>query len=656
MAHTHEHEHHHEHEHEHVHEHGCACGHEHGCACGHDHGHHHEHGGEEGGRKQVILLCVSGALFLAGLLVGEGWARIALLGIAYLLVGFDVLKEAVENVLRGELFDEAFLMAVASIGAICLGEYAEAAAVMILYQLGEFLQDKAVDASRDSIRALMDVRPDTANLVENGTVTEVRAEDVPVGAEIQIRAGESVPLDGTVLSGASTLNTAALTGESLPREVAAGDTVLSGCVNLTGTLHVRVEKPYGESAASRILELVEEAEESKARPERFITRFARVYTPIVVCLAVLLAALPPLLGLGSFAVYVKRALNFLVISCPCALVISIPLSYFAGLGCASHNGILVKGGQYFEPLSHAEIAVFDKTGTLTHGRFSVSGAQCADGCDEETLLRLAAFAESQSDHPLARSIREAYQGETAQERVSDVQEISGHGVRAVLDGKPLLAGTADFLRQEGVTAAETPAALTAVHVAYDGRYCGAVLLRDTPKADAKEALAALRALGVRKSVMLSGDSRSVAEAIGAELGLDEIHAPLLPEDKLTKLNALKGELSRKGNLLYSGDGINDTPVLYAADVGIAMGALGADAAMEAADVVVMSDEPSKVAQAVRIARKTHRIAVENIVFAIGVKALFLLLSSLGLIGLWAAVFADVGVCMLCILNALRAMR
>lgn len=647
------------------HEHACSCEHEHadehhhdhGCSCGHGHGHEHgrEHGGEEGGRGRLIAICAASALFLAGLLAG-GTPRLILFAAAYLLVGFDVLREAAENILHGEVFDEAFLMAVASIGAICLGEYAEAAAVMILYQLGEFLQDKAVDASRDSIRSLMDVRPDTANLVENGTVTEVRAEQVPVGAVIRVHAGESIPLDGTVLSGTSTLNTAALTGESLPREAAAGDTVLSGCVNLTGTLTVRVDKPYGESAASRILKLVEEAEESKAQPERFITRFARIYTPVVVILALLLAILPPLLGLGTFAEYIKRALNFLVISCPCALVISIPLSFFAGLGCASHNGILIKGASYFEPLSHAEIAVFDKTGTLTRGRFSVDALQCAGSCDEDTLLTLAAYAESHSNHPLARSILSAYQGTLDPARLDGMQEISGRGVRALLDGKVLLAGTAAFLHTEGIEAAQTPPESTAVHIAYDGSYRGAVLLRDAPKADAREALDALRSLGVRKNVMLSGDSSTVAQAIGKELGLDEVHAPLLPEEKLRRLQTLKGELSEKGKLLYSGDGINDTPVLYAADVGIAMGALGADAAMEAADVVIMSDEPSKVAQAVRLARKTQRIATENIAFSIGVKVLFLLLSTLGFIGLWAAVFADVGVCMLCILNALRAMR
>lgn len=636
----------HSHEHEHHHDRGCAC-------CAHEHG----HGGEEkSGSARLIWLAAAAILFLLGLL-SRGAVSVSLFLAAYLAAGFGILKEAVENLVHGELFDETFLMALASIGAICIGEYGEAAAVMLLFQLGEFLQDKAVGSSRDAIRALMDIRPDTANLFENGNVREVHAAEVCVGDLIEVHAGERIPLDGKVESGSSSLNTAALTGESLPQEVGIGDTVKSGCVNLSGTLLLRVTTPFGEDSASKILALVEHAEENKAESEKFITRFARVYTPVVVILAALLAVLPPLLGLGTFSVFLNRALNFLVISCPCALVISIPLTFFSGIGCASHNGILVKGSNHLEALARAEIAAFDKTGTLTRGEFSVSEVLASDGFSREAVLELAAYGEAHSDHPLARSVCKAYSGEIDRNRLSDVQELSGHGVRATLDGKELIVGKESYLRELGVPCAAPAAhAATSVCVAYDGQFCGTILLADMPKEDAKQALSALHELGVKRTVMLTGDHPAAAEAVGKEVGIREVFSSLLPEDKLAKVRELKRSLSPQGILLYTGDGINDTPVLAEADIGIAMGGLGTDAAMEAADIVIMGDEPSKIAKAIQISRKTQHIAKENIVFSVAVKVIILLLSSLGMVQLWAAVFADVGVCMLAILNSLRAMR
>ena len=649
------------HEHGHDHEHGECCGHAHEHSHGHSHGHAHGcegghcHGEEEEGGGRVLRIVISALLFIAGLLLPIPWKLLAFAG-AYLLVGFEVLREAAENTLHGELFDESLLMALASIGAVCIGEHEEAVAVMLLYQLGEYLQDRAVDSSRDSIRALMDVRPDMARLVENGETRQVNARDVAVGAVIQVLPGESIPLDSTVLEGESTVDTSALTGESLPREMSVGDKALSGCVNLTGTLLLRVDKPYGESSASRILELVEQAEESKAQPEKFITRFARVYTPAVVLAAAVLAVLPPLLGLGSFSEFVRRALGFLVVSCPCALVISIPLTFFSGLGCASHNGILVKGGNYLESLCRVEVAAFDKTGTLTHGRFTVTACRPAGDCTQEELLRLAACAESQSGHPLARSIVAAFPGKPDASGLSQVKERSGWGVQAQLDGKELIVGREAFLQEAGIDCPALSLDATAVCVAYDGRFRGVIYLRDEEKADAREAIERLRALGVRKTAMLTGDRRAAAEETGRALGVDLVRAELLPEDKLREVRALRESMETDGVLIYAGDGINDTPVLAAADVGIAMGALGADAAMEAADVVIMGDEPMKIARAVEIARKTVRVARENIVFSIAIKLLVLLLISLGYVNLWAAVFADVGVCLLAILNALRAMR
>lgn len=642
------------HEHIHKHEGGCSC-----CSAHeHSHEHGHEHGGEEeNSLLRLVWIAAAAILFLLGFLSkGSAWS-IALFLASYLCVGWSVLKEAVENIVHGELFDETFLMALASIGAIGIGEYGEAAAVMILYQFGEFLQDKAVDSSRDAIRALMDIRPDTANLYEDGNLRQVNASEVNVGDRIEVHVGERIPLDGVVENGSSSLNTSALTGESLPQEVSVGDLVKSGCVNLGGTLLLRVTTPFGEDSASKVLALVEHAEENKAAPEKFITRFAHIYTPVVVVLAVLLAVLPPLLGIGTFSVFLNRALNFLVISCPCALVISIPLTFFSGIGCASHNGILIKGSNFLETLARAEIAAFDKTGTLTKGEFSVSEVVAEEGYSKESVLELAAYGESQSNHPLAASICKACSGGIDRGRLSDVHEIPGRGVKALLDGKELIVGKPDYLVESGVPCRISAAhAATAVCVAYQGQLCGTILLSDLPKEDAKQALSALHGLGVRRTVMLTGDRAEVAEAVGRELGIREVFSSLLPEDKLSKVKDLMRDKSSKGVLLYTGDGINDTPVLAEADIGIAMGGLGTDAAMESADIVIMSDEPGKIAEAIRISRKTLKIARQNIVFSIAVKGMILLLSGFGFVQLWAAIFADVGVCMLAILNSLRAMR
>ncbi len=662
--HDHEHSHccgHEHHEHEHHHDH-CGCGHDHdhggGCSCGHDHTHEQD---PSEARKELITLFTGAGLLGAGLLLraflpGTPLAGTVVLIAAFLVVAADIAVQAVNNIRRGDIFGENFLMTIAGIGAVCIGEIPEGVLVFLLYRLGEYLQTKAVSSSRKSISALLDVRPDRANLLEDGTAREVDAKDVAVGQTILVRAGEKVPLDGVVVSGVSQLDTAALTGESMPRETGPGQTVLAGCINLSGALELRVEKSFGESTASKILEMVEHASEKKAASEKFITRFARVYTPLVCLAAVVVAVLPPLVGLMDWSKSVYSALCFLAISCPCALVISVPLSFFAGIGRASREGILVKGGNHLETLAGAEIVAFDKTGTLTEGKFSVSKCVPAEGVSPERLLELAALAESRSTHPIAQSILAAA-GAAAVETVTDSQEEAGHGVAVTSGGRRIAAGKAKYLSDLGVLVPEVETgAATAVYVALDGVYQGAVLLRDEPKPDAKEAIAQLKGLGVRKAAMLSGDTRQAAEEIGRELGLDAALGQLLPEDKLRELENLRAGLSEKGKLLYAGDGINDTPVLAAADIGIAMGGLGADAAIETADVIIMGDEPRKIASGIRIARRTSRIATENIVFSIAVKVLVMMLSVLGLVELWAAVFADVGVCMICVLNTLRINR
>lgn len=651
--HEHEHEsgHKHEQHHEHTHDHSHSHEHSHGCCCGHDHGHSHEHGeDEEQGVMTYVRMGLSAVGLLASIFWLEGTWQLVVCIAAYLLAGFSVLKEAVENISHGEIFDENFLMTVASIGAFCIGKYPEAVAVMLLYEIGEWLQDKAVGSSRASIKALVNVRPDHANLVKGDEVVTVKAETVSVNDIILVRPGERVPLDGEVIEGSSTVDTSALTGESMPQEWTVGSAALAGCVNQSGLLKIKVTKPFGESSVSRIMALVEDAQDNKAQPERFITRFARVYTPVVCGIAVLVAILPPLLGMGAWSTFIHKALAFLVISCPCALVISVPLSFFSGIGCASHNGILMKGSNYLELLSKAEIAAFDKTGTLTRGEFSVTSLACADGVTEAQLLEVAACCERQSTHPLAKSILKAYGKPVDADRLTKIEELSGNGIRATLDGKTALAGKPELL--EGIAVTTQPTGTTAVYVAYGGQYLGCIGLSDTLKPDTKDAIAALRKLGLHNLTMLSGDRQATADSIAKEVGLDNAWGQLLPEEKVTHLE----DLRKLGSVVYAGDGINDAPVLAAADVGVAMGGLGSDAAMEAADVVIMTDELSRLPLAIRIARKTMAIAKQNIVFSIAIKILILALSLLTDIGLWLAVFADVGVCMLAILNSLRALH
>ena len=576
--------------------------------------------------------------------------------IPYLIIGWDVLWRAVRNIAHGQVFDENFLMALATVGALAIGEYPEAVFVMLFYQVGELFQSYAVDQSRKSITALMDIRPDYANMEgPDGQLEQVDPEDVAVGDTIVIKAGERIPLDGVVLEGSSTVDTAALTGESLPRRVESGDDVISGCVNLSGLLKVRVTKAFEESTVAKILDLVENSASKKAKAENFITKFARYYTPIVVLAAVALALLPPLLTSIQWVDSIQRALNFLVVSCPCALVISVPLSFFGGIGGASKDGILVKGGNYLEVLARTEIVVFDKTGTLTRGVFNVTAIH-PDHCDQGQLLELAALAECWSDHPISRSLKEAYGREMDSARVSSVEEVAGRGVKAVVDGHTICVGNDKLMEDIGVSWHPCHRVGTTVHVASDGVYLGHIVISDEVKPDAKEAVAALKAAGVRKTVMLTGDAQAVGEDVAKQLGLDEVHTQLLPADKVERVEALLKEVSPKGALAFVGDGINDAPVLSRADIGIAMGGLGSDAAIEAADIVLMDDKPSKIAHAIRIARRTLSIVRQNIVFALAVKLLVLLLSAVGLVSMWAAVFADVGVSVIAILNAMRALK
>ena len=580
------------------------------------------------------------------------WARFLL---PYLVIGWDVLWRAVRNIAHGQVFDENFLMAIATVGALFIGEYAEAVLVMLFYQVGELFQSYAVGKSRQSIAALMEIRPDYANVERDGQVEQVDPDEVEVGETILIKAGERVPLDGVVLEGRSDLDTAALTGESLPREVQSGDDVISGCVNLTGLLKVRVTRAFEESTVSKILDLVENAGSKKARAENFITKFARYYTPAVVLSAVALAVLPPLIGAMTWSESLHRALIFLVISCPCALVISVSLSFFGGIGGASKAGVLVKGGAYLEVLSRTQIVVFDKTGTLTKGVFNVTAIH-PETCGEDQLLELAALAESWSEHPIARSLREAYGKDIDAGRVADVEERSGRGVRAVVDGTEIFVGNDKLMDDIGVSWHPCHRVGTTVHVASAGEYLGHIVISDEVKEDAARAVSDLKALGVARTVMLTGDAQAVGESVGKQLGLDEVHAQLLPADKVERVEELLAQKTGKGCLAFVGDGINDAPVLSRADVGIAMGGLGSDAAIEAADVVLMDDKPSKIAVAIRIAQKTLVIVRQNIAFALGVKALVLVLGALGQANMWEAVFADVGVSVIAILNAMRAMK
>ncbi len=611
-------------------------------------------------RKRILTAL---GLFLA-LELAEHLAPDALPGLAwpvlylipYGIIGWDVLWRAIRNIKNGQVFDENFLMSVATVGAFGCGEYPEAVAVMLFYQVGELFQSVAVDRSRKSISALMDIRPDYANIEQNGELVQVDPEEVSVGDVIVVKAGERVPLDGTVLEGTSSLDTAALTGESLPRDVQAGDEVVSGCVNLTGLLHVKVNKPFGESTVAKILDLVENSSSKKAKAENFITKFARYYTPAVVFAALALAALPPLLGMGPWLMWVQRALNFLVVSCPCALVISIPLSFFGGIGGASKQGILVKGGNYLEALAQAGIVVFDKTGTLTKGTFEVTAVH-PQQVGEGELLELAALAERFSDHPISRSIQAACQSAPDPNRVTDAKEIAGHGVRAVVDGKTVLAGNQKLMDQFHIPFEDACHHVgTIIHVAVDGVYMGHIVISDQVKEGAKETLRDLKAAGVRKTVMLTGDSQAVGQAVARQLGLDEVHAELLPGDKVDQVERLLQSKGPKEQLVFVGDGINDAPVLSRADIGVAMGAMGSDAAIEAADIVLMDDDLKKLPVAVRIARKTLRIVRENIVFALAVKFLVLILSAVGVANMWWAVFADVGVSVIAILNSMRMLN
>ena len=606
-------------------------------------------------RRILLAVVLSLCVFLATTFLELPWfLQLALWLVPYLVIGHDVLKKAVLGIKNGEVFDENFLMAIATVGAMACGEYGEGVAVMLFYQVGELFQSYAVGKSRRSIAALMDIRPDSANLENaDGSLSAVDPEEVAVGSVIVVRPGEKVPIDGRVLSGESSLNTAALTGESRPRTVRPGEEVISGCVNGDGLLRIETTKPYGESTVAKILELVENSSLKKAKVENFITKFARYYTPAVCFAALALAVLPPLVLGGSWVTWLMRALTFLVISCPCAVVISIPLTFFGGIGGASRCGILVKGGNYLEALAHTGVAVFDKTGTLTKGVFAVTQLSPAPGVAEDDLLHTAALAESYSSHPISKSLREA--APDASGEVCDVQEIAGHGVKALVNGRTVLAGNAKLMEQSGVEFTPEEGAGTVVYVARDGEFLGAVLISDEEKPTARKAIAALKAQGVR-TVMLTGDAPAVAEKVAEGLGLDEVHAGLLPADKVEWVETLLNSKPAGKNLTFVGDGINDAPVLMRADVGIAMGALGSDAAIEAADVVLMDDDPAKLVTAMGIARKCMTIAYENIVFALVVKALFLLLGALGIANMWWAVFADVGVMVLAVLNATRMLQ
>jgi Cd2+/Zn2+-exporting ATPase len=607
-------------------------------------------------QKKLTRVILGAVLFITVLcLPVKGYYRLSLFLIPYAAVGWDVLWKALRNIFRGRVFDENFLMSVATVGAFGIREYPEAVAVMLFYQVGELFQDYAVGKSRRSIAELMDIRPDYANIETDDGLKQVDPEAVAVGAIIVVKAGERIPLDGVVLEGRSTINTAALTGESLPREVAQGDSVISGCININGLLRVGVSKEFGQSTVAKILDLVENSSSKKAKMEQFVTRFARYYTPVVVCSALILAVAPPLLFHGLWSEWLRRALIFLVISCPCALVISIPLSFFGGIGGASRCGILVKGSNYLEALANAEIVVFDKTGTLTKGNFRVSAIH-PEQISEKRLLEMAALAESYSDHPISKSLREACAQKIDNACVVNVEEIPGHGVRAHVSGKDIWVGNEKLMDSVGALWKKCRHLGTIVHIAEEDSYQGHIVIADEIREDSKAAITELKRQGIRGTVMLTGDAREVGERVGKELGLDEIHAQLLPADKVAKVEELLQRKSGKGKLVFVGDGINDAPVLSRADIGIAMGGLGADAAIEAADIVLMDDRPSKLVTAIKISKKTLRIVMQNIGFALGVKFLVLGIGALGLANMWEAVFADVGVTVIAIGNASRALR
>ena len=613
-------------------------------------------------QKKVLIRIIAAVVLLIALafVPAEGWLQFALYMLPYLVIGYDILKKAVKGILNRQVFDENFLMAVATIGAIALGDYKEGVAVMLFYQIGELFQSYAVGKSRRNISELMDIRPDYANVEQDGELVQVDPDEVEIGTVILVKPGEKIPIDGIVVEGASSLNTSALTGESLPREAKEGDEVISGCINMTGLLKIRTTKEFGESTVSKILELVENSSSRKSRSENFISKFARIYTPAVCYGAVALALIPPIvrmvfMGLpADFGTWIYRALTFLVISCPCALVISIPLSFFAGIGGASKEGVLVKGSNYLETLSKTKYVVFDKTGTMTQGVFEVSGIYPA-ALSKEEVVEYAACAESYSSHPISKSLQKAYGKEIDKNRVTEVKEISGKGVTAQVDGRLVAAGNGKLMDQLGVPYTVCNEVGTLVYVAVDGRFAGCILISDLLKPHAKEAIAALKNAGVTRTVMLTGDTKRVADAVAAELGIHEVCSELLPADKVSKVEELLARKSGKEKLAFVGDGINDAPVLSRADIGIAMGALGSDAAIEAADIVLMDDDPLKIAKAIRISRKCIRIVYENIYFAIGIKVICLILGALGIANMWAAIFADVGVMVIAVLNAIRAL-
>lgn len=659
-SHTHDHSDSEEHTHGHVHEHGSHAGHDHSHTHDDAHaGHSHEHGA--GQTKVLLARLAAGSVLLAAAIWSplEGWAQFALYALAYLIAGGDIVLQASKNIIRGQVFDEYFLMSVATLGAFAIGEYPEGVAVMLFYQLGELFQGMAVNRSRKSIQSLMDIRPDYANILTgSGDETQrVSPEDVRIGDRIVVKAGERVPLDGIVRAGRSMVDTSALTGESVPRELEPGNDVLSGFVNKNGMLTIEVTKTFGESTVSKILDLVQNASSRKAKTEHFISKFARYYTPVVVILAAVIAFVPPLILSGAtFADWIYRALVFLVISCPCALVVSIPLGFFGGIGAASRNGILIKGSNYLEALNDVKVVVFDKTGTLTKGVFKVTAIRPEGGRTEEELMELAAIAEANSNHPIAESIRAAWAKAIPTQGVEGYDEVAGHGIKVSVDGREVLAGNAKLMVQAGISYTTPETAGTIVHVAEAGTYVGHLIIADEVKDDAAAAIQALKKLGIRKTVMLTGDAKAVGEAVGRELGVDEVYAELLPQDKVERLEKLEAAKSPKEKMVFVGDGINDTPVLARADVGVAMGGLGSDAAIEAADVVIMTDEPSKLASAIRIAKRTRMIVWQNIAFALGVKAIFLLLGVFGIATMWEAVFSDVGVTVLAVLNAMRVLR
>ena len=617
-------------------------------------------------QKTMLYRIIIAAVLVAAVTVLEKilelnvWIAAVLYMVPYFVIGYDILKKAWKGILKRQVFDENFLMAVATVGAIALGEFREGVAVMLFYQIGELFQSAAVGKSRKNIAALMDIRPDYANIVVDGQIEKVDPDEVEIGTIIVVNPGEKVPIDGIIIEGNTSLNTSALTGESVPRDAACGDEVISGCINLTGTIHIRTTKEFGDSTVSKILDLVENSSLKKSRSENFITKFAKYYTPAVCYSALALALIPPIFNMimgnpAAWQTWIIRALTFLVISCPCALVISIPLSFFGGIGCASTNGILVKGSNYLEALAATKYIVFDKTGTLTKGVFEVTGNYPENGFSQDELLYYAAYAESGSSHPISLSLKKAYADKLELERVSGIEEVAGHGVKAVVDGKKVAAGNVKLMNKVGATVTSEHDDGTAVYVAIDDMYAGCITISDVVKPTSKEAIAGLKAGGI-KTVMLTGDTARTAQRVGTELGLDEIHSELLPADKVAQVERLLGEKGAKENLAFVGDGINDAPVLSRADIGVAMGALGSDAAIEAADVVLMDDDPAKLALAMRISTRTLTIVRQNIVFALAVKLVCLLLGAIGIANMWVAIFADVGVMVLAVLNAIRALR